>query len=101
MDIYLAVWFLIFKDISGFGLYTTGKTVEIIRISNTAMHDKKTNIHCHPNCEVIIPPIVGASSGEAPITRIIREKILALSSGVKKSRTIVIAATVATDAPRA
>ena len=70
-------------------------------ISVIASRIRKTNIHCQLRCEAIKPPIVGAKRGEEPITKTSSEKILALSSCEKKSRTMVMAATVATDAPKA
>ena len=46
-------------------------------------------------------PMVGASSGETPIMRKRRENTLALSLAGKKSRTMAMAATWATQPPRA
>ena len=55
-----------------------------------------TNTQCHPNESIIKLPMVGASSGDAPSISTSKEIILELSCTGKKSRTIAMAATAAT-----
>ena len=64
-------------------------------ISKTMMQSERKT-HLHPSQSEIKLPTVGASNGETPNIKINNENIFALSSTGKKSRTIDMAATIAT-----
>ncbi len=60
-----------------------------------------TKIHGQPMVVAIRLPIEGANSGDTLSTSISRDRILALSRAGKKSRTIAMAPTCATQPPSA
>ena len=59
------------------------------------------NTHCQPSCTATNTPTLGASIGDALITKMSNEMILAVSWAGKKSRTMAIAATPAAQPPTA
>jgi hypothetical protein len=66
-----------------------------------AFAPKRMKIHLQLRAETRALPMVGASSGETPMMRKSRERILALSFTGKKSRTMAMAATCAAQPPSA
>ena len=62
---------------------------------------RMTKIHAQPMVVATSPPIVGANSGDTLSTSINSESILALSRAGKKSRTMAMAPTCATQPPSA
>src|SRR5260221_5520230 len=97
------LWIMRFglRETDASGLWPSGSNVKVSASIMKAFAPNRIKIHLQPRAETRALPMEGGSSGETPMMRKSRERILAVSFTGKKSRTMAMAATCAAQPPSA